>query len=665
MDSADHTGAKKAASEADAGAAADTSAQAVRYIITRPCLAEGSLRLLKYLQPLFPAEGQVALQDGKGERFWATVDPVQGRLTGLGELYRAHNMGVNDVLLISPATSPGGAGHYLVECVVKPYARPPTVAPERPAPAPLVTEKRVVIHATPHVREVRMERVTAPEQGRPWPGAAAEARPGETGSRPADTDRQNESRSEDQTRTTPSPAPAVGVRTSTVQTSSVTPGSVRPSGTVRADTVGAKNTVQIQLSPGQPFFGGAAGRNPSPQPNQIQSNQIQPNQPQSRRPAAPITWVTARMQQRPAPPIRLVPALNTPIQMDFPAPAGAAVRGAPVQARSLEAAERPPTVQDRTAPTPSEETGGTPARPSPSVQPSASRKADSGRATEARQGGRPPQQDAGAMAAVRPPLAIPATSEESSESAHRPQAPEGPTPQSQTPAAQTPAAQTPGIRNPEDQLATLARLTGYACEHLGGGVVRLRAELGTHSYSVLIATTPQALTTHAWNESCDYMALLTPEDQRPQGIPRFTYAALEALLDNARLAPLTPIDLRGYWNTGSFDQESASSVGELVSAHLGQRGSFSHVLLTLAQQPAHSLVSLPRLAERLGNGVNTAELQSILETLSRPPFMALSPLPGGQYYLRSDVRDLLDEFGAYAEGLRRRLRPAPLAASGR
>ena len=161
------------------------------------------------------------------------------------------------------------------------------------------------------------------------------------------------------------------------------------------------------------------------------------------------------------------------------------------------------------------------------------------------------------------------------------------------------------------------------------------------------------------------MALLTPESERPQGIPRFTHAALAALLEHARLAPLTPIDLRGYWNTGSFDQESVDSVAELVSAYLAQRGSFSHVLLMLAQQPAHSLVSLPRLAERLGSGVNTAELQSILETLSRPPFLALTPLPNGQYYLRSDVPGLLQEFGEYAEGMRRRLRPAPMSATGR
>lgn len=89
------------------------------------------------------------------------------------------------------------------------------------------------------------------------------------------------------------------------------------------------------------------------------------------------------------------------------------------------------------------------------------------------------------------------------------------------------------------------------------------------------------------------------------------------------------MDLRGYWKAGSVDLEAAASVAELVGAHLAQRGAFSAVLLTLAQQPAHSLVSVQRLAERLGSGVNYAELGGILDTLTRAPFLALTPCPAG------------------------------------
>jgi hypothetical protein len=564
--------------------------QAMRYVITRPCLAEGSLRLLKYLRPMFPEEGQVQLQDSRGEFFTVTVEAATGRLSGVGELYRAHNLGVNDVLHLRRAEE----RRYTVECVVKPHARTQPNSPERPTPAPVVAEKRVVIHATPHVREIRTERVTV-QAAEPAPRRASEKQEASGRSMPVQ---------------------AVTVQMANVQTVKVQAAKVQtakvPPITVQA-VQGRRSVGQEEAGQGNPD-GGRPPASRSPETRPPGSRSVTPPGSPSGRPGQ--VKVSRRSQAG------LTTGLATPIQFNFPAPT---LPATPIAALLAS----PPTVADlapgqpaaaqqsdaRTAPS-STARAGTP--PAPAPHPGPVHKAP-----------------VGAAHASRP---LPAGS--------RTTEPSGP-------------------HNPEDQITALARLTGYACEHLGSGVVRLQADLGPHSYSVLIATTPQALTTPAWNETCDYMALLTPEDQRPQGIPRFTYAALEALLEHARLAPLTPIDLRGYWNTGSFDQESVESVAELVSAHLAQRGSFSHVLLTLAQQPAHSLVHLPRLAERLGSGVNTAELQTILETLSRPPFQALTPLPNGQFYLRNDVRDLLQEFSEYAEGMRRRIRPAPLAAAQR
>ena len=568
--------------------------QAIRYVITRPCLAEGSLRLLKYLRPMFPEEGQVQLQDGRGELFTVTVEAATGRLSGVGELYRAHNLGVNDVLHLRRAEE----RRYTVECVVKPHARTQPNSPERPAPAPVVAEKRVVIHATPHVREIRTERVTV-QAAEPAPRRASEKQEASGRSMPVQA----------------VTVQAVAVQMANVQTIKVQTAKLQtvkvPPITVQA-VQGRQSVGQEAAGQGNPG-GGRPSASRSPETRPPGSRSVTPQGSPSGRPGQ--VKVSRRSQAG------LTTGLATPIQFNFPAPN---LPATPIAALLAS----PPTVADlapgqpaaaqqsdaRTAPS-STARAGTP--PAPAPHPGPVHKAPVGAAHASR------------------PLPASRTTEPS------------------------------GPHNPEDQITALARLTGYACEHLGSGVVRLQADLGPHSYSVLIATTPQALTTPAWNETCDYMALLTPEDQRPQGIPRFTYAALEALLEHARLAPLTPIDLRGYWNTGSFDQESVESVAELVSAHLAQRGSFSHVLLTLAQQPAHSLVHLPRLAERLGSGVNTAELQTILETLSRPPFQALTPLPNGQFYLRNDVRDLLQEFGEYAEVMRRRIRPAPLAAAQR
>lgn len=245
--------------------------------------------------------------------------------------------------------------------------------------------------------------------------------------------------------------------------------------------------------------------------------------------------------------------------------------------------------------------------------------------------------------------------------AARPAAPAPAAPRAETPfstqsqAAPLPPATTPSSR-PEDQVAEFAALTGYRLAYPATGLMRLSADLGPqYGYSVLLAADPLAMTQPVWEESNDEARLLmTHEAERSAGLNRLTREALGVLIDHARLAPLSPVDLRGYWRAGSIDLESASSITELVSAHLAQRGTFTFVLMSLSQQPANSIISVPRLAERLGSGVNTAELSSVLETLARPPFLALTPLPGGQYLLRTDVTQLLSDLSEYAQGVRRR-----------
>lgn len=241
----------------------------------------------------------------------------------------------------------------------------------------------------------------------------------------------------------------------------------------------------------------------------------------------------------------------------------------------------------------------------------------------------------------------------------RPSLPEGPRPMN-TEATQrenVPAApQFSGPSRPEDQVAEFARLTGYTLDYPATGLMRLSAELGPqYGYSVLIAADPLAMTQDAWENAKDESRfLITHENERPEGLNRLTREALATLVDHAHLAPLSPVDMRGYWRAGSIDLASAASITELVSAHLAQRGTFTFVLMSLAQQPANSIVNVNRLAERLGSGVNKAELGTILETLSRPPFLALTPLPGGQYLLRTDVPQLLGDLSEYSIGVRRR-----------
>lgn len=472
--------------------------KALRYIITRPCLQEGSLRLLKYLEGTFPSAGPITLVDDHGQEHSAQVDPQARRITGLGSLYHAQNLGVNDVLMITPLT----AGRYQVESIVKPHAPPP--APRRETPKKPET-RRVVVATTPHVREVRVQEV------RPSLGAQADV--------PADASRAAE------------PRPA----------------------------------------------------------EQRQAKQRQAD----RRPAE------QRAETRPADSRAEERATDaTRTAQDTPRP--------DVSARSQSGRDPVPAASPRV--TPRAAPAGTSVKP-------------------------------GAGATVRP-LDV------------RFDAP-APAPLAPAPTATPGALQ---LRGDAAHLAELARLTGYRLDDLGSGVLRLHAELGAHSYAVLVATSEAAVRADAWKEPADYCVLLTAEHDRAVNTPRLTREALDALIEHAQLAPLSPVDLRGYWKAGSVDLEAAASVAELVGAHLAQRGAFSAVLLTLAQQPAHSLVSVQRLAERLGSGVNYAELGSILDTLTRAPFLALTPLPGGQYLLRSGVAELLTELADYADGVRRRLR---------
>ena len=412
----------------------------VRYILTRPCLSEGSLRLLKYLESAFPQGGSVTLVDDKGAEYEATVDRAAGRLLGLGELYARFNLGVNDVLLLTPLDE----RRYQVECVVKPVGERGPLSRERSSAAP----QRVVVSESAYVREVRLER---------------------------------------------------------------------------------------------------------------------------RGHAGPV-----------------------PERHHAPDPAGNAARPSKASA-PLEL----------------------PARPSQSDTP------------------------------------------------HEAALPAQGWAQENLPGAPLPEPHTLGG---EAALEELCARVGYRCERPAPDLMRLNADLGAQGYSVLVALKGGATGTPEWRVGADYLAVLVDESERPAGVPRLTREALSALLEHARLAKLSPIELRGYWNTGSFDLESVASVAELVSAQLSQRGIFSFVLLTLAQQPAHSVVTQARLAERLGSGVNGAELAAVLHTLSSAPFSVLSALGGGQFYLRSDVSGMLRGLGEYAEGLQLRvsaqakLPPVPAAS---
>jgi hypothetical protein len=127
-----------------------------RYVITRPCIENGSITVLKYLEPVLPLDGQMTFVGDAGEEITVTADRASRRITGLSDYYAKQKLGVNDLLFITRL----GERRYQLECTVKPKDEARN-SQRTPMPAP---PRRVVVEESPYVREVRQVRgpVSAP-----------------------------------------------------------------------------------------------------------------------------------------------------------------------------------------------------------------------------------------------------------------------------------------------------------------------------------------------------------------------------------------------------------------------------------------------------------------------------------------------------------------------
>lgn len=262
-------------------------------------------------------------------------------------------------------------------------------------------------------------------------------------------------------------------------------------------------------------------------------------------------------------------------------------------------------------------------------------------------------------------------------------APETPAP---APAAQAPAPVEPArpsfaparpeplpAASLEAAASAFARL-GYRVERLPDGALRLGAELGRRAYAVRLTSAdaplePAQLTglaEAARASRARHAAIIAPEKitaklERPAESARValvTREALEGLLEVARLAPIGPLELEGYWNAGSISPDSVESLRAGADEQVAARGAFSFVTLSLARFEPHSVVSAKDVGSGVGGaGIGQAAVAEVLETLSRAPFMLLASMGGGEYYLRQPVATSLAQLADYASSLRARLRP--------
>lgn len=622
--------------------------QTFRYIITRACLQEGSLRLQRFLRPHFPAEGEtVKLFDEGGHDYAVTV--TGERLLGVGPFYRDHNLGVNDVVMITPLLP----GCYKVEGVVKPYARPEpersrseqrpdsrgesqrakpltaafsSTAPNSPSEAAEPTSEnglRVVVGITPHVREVRTQQPEA-RLISPWSSMEREtAQRAVRAERYAVPPLRDVATATEERRQAKKPQVLSEHRVATKADAKVTVRPVRPSAgiTEDSDSLNKSSTNRpAQESNGtiltpriETDLAQARGQKPAVPLRPVREGAVKVDrvdvEPVQHAQSVTTRNLDANPEARPtvAPTTRKATASDAPA---IPLASGQDVRDSHVSHGSAAAASQRLLRDLASGPE--------------GVRRASRRGGDSGLQNESL---------ASSSAVVHPALA----------------------------AGGAPIDSSPTRLEGEKWLEMLGRRCGYRVDYPAPDVMQLRAELGPYSHTVLVATGGRAVASAEWREGQGsqglqstaaplYRLWLTPEAQAPAHAPVVTPEALQQLASLVQEAPFTPLDLRPFWEAGRLNTYAAAALAAQRATEREQDAAFHSVLRALAQQSAPSLVHASQLAEQLST-INPNRLNQLLTLLTRAPYRLLARLEGDNYLLEQDVPGYLLRLGQEFQGL--------------
>ncbi len=156
-----------------------------------------------------------------------------------------------------------------------------------------------------------------------------------------------------------------------------------------------------------------------------------------------------------------------------------------------------------------------------------------------------------------------------------------------------------------------------------------------------------------------YVVLLAPESERASMPKDVSFVFPEALGRLARLRahfPITPLDLEKLLREGRVDLEAVEELEDRLAAELSERGTFAAFLLFLSRKKLGEVFRLSELeAEALDEGFSPEVVRQGVELLSKSPFLVLKRLSPGEFLLRQDVEDALDDLRAFAESLKSRL----------
>lgn len=209
---------------------------------------------------------------------------------------------------------------------------------------------------------------------------------------------------------------------------------------------------------------------------------------------------------------------------------------------------------------------------------------------------------------------------------------------------------------------------GYGVDVIGEGLM-LEAKLGRRAHRIALAVTDDAdevrtVLEVGRGQAAKYLAIAASPDaleafgQQPdfENIAQVDLSTIDALGRLTRLSPVGPLELEGYWNAGRLDENALASLEAGVNTSVGARGAFSFVTLSLAHFPAPGIVNVQDVMSGIESaGIGSGVVLETLESLSKAPFMLLSPLGGGEYYMRRPVSVALEGLSEYAGGLRSRL----------
>jgi hypothetical protein len=135
---------------------------------------------------------------------------------------------------------------------------------------------------------------------------------------------------------------------------------------------------------------------------------------------------------------------------------------------------------------------------------------------------------------------------------------------------------------------------------------------------------------------------------------------LEALATLEKLQEhfaLTPLELEGYWNADGIRQDALESIQQSINQRLETRGEFSFIMLALRHFNAPCAITPEDIVAKLpGSGIGTSTVLQVLETLSKAPFMLVTPLGMGEYHLKVSLDRGLEDIAGYVSSVKMRLR---------